>query len=329
MRKPTIQSMIREDVISLASMGERQVCLPGHEMARKFIVDRLAELEIPFYKGSSYELPYTANGIELTNIIARIPGKTNKKKPVLIGAHYDTCGPYSGADDNAAAVAIILASINNLRQKSLDRDIIIAIFDAEEPPFFLGENMGSVRFYREQMTESIDCAIIMDLVGHDVPIPFLEDLLFFTGMESHFKLEDTVKQSSAKAKVRIIPTLNKYIGDMSDHHIFRVNNIPYLFLSCGWWEHYHAPTDTPDKLNYKKIAKIRDLLIDLIEKCDSTDFSGSKAGYDTTKTEVEFIKKTIPGFVLKKLGINKLETRADISEVVSLIAGTLQGFFYE
>jgi hypothetical protein len=31
---------------------------------------------------------------------------------------------------------------------------------------------------------------------------------------------------------------------MSDHGIFRENGVPYLFLSCGRWPHYHRDTDT-------------------------------------------------------------------------------------
>ena len=44
--------------------------------------------------------------------------------------------------------------------------------------------MGSIRFYEDQRREEIHCAILLDLVGHDVPVPGLEDLLFITGMES-------------------------------------------------------------------------------------------------------------------------------------------------
>ena len=35
------------------------------------------------------------------------------------------------------------------------------------------------------------------------------------------------------------PLLNRYVGDLSDHHVFRVNKRPYLFLTCARWEHYH------------------------------------------------------------------------------------------
>ena len=37
---------------------------------------------------------------------------------------------------------------------------------------------------------------------------------------------------------------------------FRWNDVPYVFLSCGRWQHYHQSTDTPDRLNYRKMAAI-------------------------------------------------------------------------
>ena len=92
---------------------------------------------------------------------------------MLIGAHYDSVIAAPCADDNAAAVAIALRAATVLRSRPIERDVIIAIFDAEEPPYFLGESMGSVRFYEDQLLDKgIHAAIIMDMVGHDVVIPF-------------------------------------------------------------------------------------------------------------------------------------------------------------
>ncbi|MEI6605170.1 MAG: hypothetical protein WCP35_07660, partial [Verrucomicrobiota bacterium] len=33
--------------------------------------------------------------------------------------------------------------------------------------------------------------------------------------------------------LKLVPALNSYVGDMSDHGVFRENNVPYFFLSCG------------------------------------------------------------------------------------------------
>ncbi len=112
------------------------------------------------------------------------PGADSLSSPILVGAHYDTCGRLPGADDNAAAVAVLLKTAEVLKNSKLDRDVILAFFDAEEPPHFLQQSMGSIRFYEEQRADEIHCAIVMDLVGHDVSVSSLEDVLFVTGAES-------------------------------------------------------------------------------------------------------------------------------------------------
>jgi len=162
---------------------------------------------------------------------------------------------------------------------------------------------------------------ILDLVGHDVPIPEFEDLLFITGMESHSALENVIKSTPENNKVRIVPTLNSYVGDMSDHHIFRVNDVPYLFLSCGRWEHYHMPTDTPEKLNYKKMGAIADYLVNLFVNCDGAEFAQGLTSYDSTPTELHYMN-TVFAELLQKYGIGELQSREDIDRVVRMMKVT-------
>ena len=66
--------------------------------------------------------------------------------------------------------------------------------------------MGSIRFYEDQRRKPINFAVVRDLVGHDVPIPGLEDLLFLTGMESDPGLATVVRETEPSSGVRIVPT---------------------------------------------------------------------------------------------------------------------------
>ena len=66
------------------------------------------------YSGDSLELRYGRGGSELTNVVGRLPGKNPDLDPVLLGAHYETCGPFPGAGDNAAAVAALLSAASHL-----------------------------------------------------------------------------------------------------------------------------------------------------------------------------------------------------------------------
>ena len=68
-------------------------------------------------------------GQSFYNIIAKINGKNTQLDPILIGAHYDTCGSHPGADDNAAANAIMFQIIDRVKQIEVNRSIIFAFFD--------------------------------------------------------------------------------------------------------------------------------------------------------------------------------------------------------
>ena len=196
---------------------------------------------------------------------------------------------------------------------------MLAFFDAEEPPHFFEPSMGSIRFYEDQLHERIHCAIVMDLVGHDVPIPGLEDLVFITGMESDPGLESVVRDCEPTSVIRTVPTLNSYVGDMSDHGVFRMHEHPYLFLTCGRWEHYHQPTDTPDKLNYEKVAAISEYVCGLTERVCGAALKGPFEGYDSTETELYFFRNNLQP-LLRSMGMDvDLDTRQDIDKGVELL----------
>ena len=85
--------------------------------------------------------------------------------------------------------------------------------------------------FEDQQISDIHCAVITDLVEHNVPVPGLVDVLFITGTETDSVLGEVIQSCKVDQAIRVLPTLNRYVGDMSAHHIFGVNQVPYLFLS--------------------------------------------------------------------------------------------------
>ncbi len=321
MQNDLLQSL-RRDVENLATSEGRMIGTPGHSAAREYIIGRMKDLKLDPYTGASFELPYTVGNTDFINVIGKLPGTNPDKKPILLAAHYDTCGPYPGADDNAAAIAILLAAAPGLRQLNLERTVVFAFFDAEEPPCFLENSMGSIHFYNHQRSGPVHCAIVLDLMGHDVQLPGLTGAVFVLGMESDPGLEGIVRECEPSAGIRTLPTLNRYIGDMSDHHVFRINERPYLFLTCARSENYHRPTDLPDTLNYEKMAHVVDYVANLTESCSKTELTGLFEGYDTTETELYFMKKTL-GPLLEPMGMS-VQSRKDIETVVRMLAAQFQ-----
>ena len=107
---------LRADVAALATPEGRMVGTTGHERARDFLHKRMSSLGLERYNGADdYALPYQSEGQRFHNLVGVIPGADRQARPVLLGAHYDSVIDAPCADDNAAAVAIMLAVAEHLR----------------------------------------------------------------------------------------------------------------------------------------------------------------------------------------------------------------------
>ncbi|MDF1521527.1 MAG: M28 family peptidase [Trueperaceae bacterium] len=312
------------DVERLALPDGRAVGTAGHASAQAYLIARLAELDLEPY-GDAFALPYAAGDRRFANLVGVAPGLDRGAAPVLIAAHHDTVPGTPGADDNAAAVAIALEVGARLRARPAARGVLIALFDAEEPPYFHTSRMGSTYWHAHQRRGPVHAAVVLDLVGHAVPIPGLEDLLAVTGMESDPGLENVVSRTAgalpADHALQLVTALNRYVGDLSDHHVFCMNEVPYLFLSCGRWTHYHAPTDVPDVLDYPKMARVADVTEALVRGAAERDMTGPWEGYDTMTTDVATMNAALEP-LLARYGL-EVRDRAGIERVVRLLAGSL------
>jgi hypothetical protein len=282
-------------------------------------------------------MPYERQGYSFCNLAGVIRGRDSGLAPVLVGAHYDSVIDAPCADDNAAAVGISLAVAQLVKSQPLARDLIVAIFDGEEPPFFQSRSMGSIRFWEDQRDDrQIHAAVIMDLVGHDVSLPgmngrapsslasWLAPLVFITGTESHRGLRDALGAAGSVDELTLVPTLNCYIGDVSDHGVFRKNGVPYLFLSCGRWEHYHQKTDTPDRLNYSKMERITRQVVAFATALDRTELPqhGREQFSETLDLEISGMRRAFgTAFtpIFQGCGLEDVTTRSDVDRFVGTL----------
>jgi hypothetical protein len=170
-------------------------------------------------------------------------------------------------------VAILLDLSRELRSLGESaRQVVLAFFDGEEPPHFLGETMGSV-YYAKHPTvplEKTDAMVCMDLVGHSLgPAHFPEEVrksLFVMGSELSHGTPSIVDEVAKRAQGVFPRRLSlDLIPPMSDYYAFAVKRVPVLLLTCLRWKHYHSLTDTPDRLDYDKIMATSDFLRDLVK----------------------------------------------------------------
>ena len=309
-----MQSQLQVDVEKLASPGSRKVGSSGHDQAVVYLKERMKNAGLEPYLENSYELAYQVESTQYKNLAGVRVGLDRSLKPMLLVAHYDTCGDQPGADDNAAAIAIWFNVLEALTRVNLQRDIIFLFPDAEEPPRFLSEHMGSTNFYEKQLKHTIHAGLVLDLVGHDIPLEGLEELLFIFGAESHPEIADILTTAELPDGLKNIATLNRYVGDLSDHHVLREHGEPYLFFTCGRWEHYHQQSDVPEHLNYEKMARISQYLVSVVEALDSRVLNESRTDYNPVDMELFLLKRAL-GSYLNHHGI-PMSNRDDIQNFV-------------
>jgi hypothetical protein len=200
------------------------------------------------------------------------------------------------------------------------------------------------------------CVVILDLISHDVELGFapagslpreaednIRQLLFITGAESGGHLPGAIESAAFSVDgLSVVPTLNAYVGDMSDHHAFRLDGQPYLFLSCGQGRYYHHPLDrldTPGWINLEKTRRVRDLVIALLREVDGgIDSDGGDDAeatpapdmpdpVDTTEFEIRHLQAAFGPLLpalLKQVGLGELRTREDIDRIAAALRGTLK-----
>ena len=111
---------------------------------------------------------FLVDGNEYKNVIACLNPQYEKR--LIIGAHYDVCGDFQGADDNASAVAGLIQTAKQLYEikNLLPIRIDFVCFTLEEPPYYGTENMGSHVYAKYLFDNKIDVIgmINYEMIGY-------------------------------------------------------------------------------------------------------------------------------------------------------------------
>ena len=200
------------------------------------------------------------------NLLARVPGRDPARATefVVIGAHLDHLGErgeatYRGADDNASGVAVLVEVARRLAAAPTARSVLIAAFDAEEPPAYLSPAMGSTYWVAHPTVPraQVVAMLAMDLMGGNL-WPGARTPLYVMGRET--VLAGAAPPATGPAvpvqamHLRLVEDLPGGRQAFSDHGAFFAAQIPVLFFSTGRSPHYHRVTDVPDTLDYEKLA---------------------------------------------------------------------------
>jgi Zn-dependent M28 family amino/carboxypeptidase len=265
---------LRGDVGILAgTIGERNVLYKPKQL------DQAAAFIEASLSGAGYavrEQSYRATGTPCRNLEAAIRGTSRPEEIVVVGAHYDTATGSPGADDNASGVAATLALARHFAGSHLARTLRFVAFVNEEPPYFWKAEMGSLVYAKEcrRRGERIVAMLSMESVGYytasqHYPLPLrglfpsTGDFVAFVGnLGSGALVRQTVgafrRTKALPSEGAALPNAIPGVG-WSDHWSFWQQGYTALEVTdTAPFRNpfYHTPGDTPDKLDYDRLARL-------------------------------------------------------------------------
>ncbi|HEX7152184.1 MAG TPA: M28 family peptidase [Thermoanaerobaculia bacterium] len=226
------------------------------------------------YEAAGYRVNDVAGNLEV-----ELRGATKPDEIVVIGAHYDSIDESPGADDNASGVAALLALAQRMAKAQPARTLRFVAFINEEPPHFKTEEMGSWQYARHchQKKEKIVAMLSLEMLGYYTTEPGSQQ---YPQPLSYF-YPDTGDFIAFAGNLGSRSLVRTCVGSFREHAQFPSVGavLPGVIQEIGWsdqwsfWQfgwpgimvtdtalfrnpHYHAATDTPQTLDYERMARV-------------------------------------------------------------------------
>jgi hypothetical protein len=232
------------------------------------------------YADTVEEQKFKAGWVEYRNIICSFGPKDGPR--LIIGAHYDVCENQPGADDNASGVAglLELAHLLDSLKPALKYRIDLVAYSLEEPPYFRTEMMGSAVHAKYLADNKIPVIgmVSLEMIGYfsdepksqSYPVGLLHlfypekgNFIAVVGSFGQWKIVRKMKTGMITGSVIPVKSINspKWVPgiDFSDHlNYWKYGWDAVMVTDTSWYrnDQYHEPGDTPDRLNYDKMAQV-------------------------------------------------------------------------
>jgi hypothetical protein len=219
------------------------------------------------------ELKKNINELNSTNVLGYIEGSDKKDEFVFITAHYDHLGKrgdsviYYGADDDGSGTVGVLELAEAFTKakaagKGPRRSVVFMAVSGEE------KGLWGSEYYSDHPLFPLDKTTVdlnIDMVGRIDPKRKVGDSTNYIYVVGDDKLSSDLRPISEAANKKYTkleldykynaPNDPERIYYRSDHFNFARKGVPIIFYFNGTHNDYHRPTDTPDKINYKLMAK--------------------------------------------------------------------------
>jgi hypothetical protein len=249
---------------------------PGAARAAAFLAGRMGEVGLepiraggfggatPFHYTWKYDGAAGASAGPASDVVGVLPGRDPQLRAeyVFLTAHFDHLGRqggllYPGADDDASGTAALLELMRLLRDAGPRRSIAFLAVSGEEQGL-----LGSEAFLRQPpvSVSAIKADINMDMVGR--------------GRTGELHVMPARKEGCVTTLTRDAQAVARRHGIVlsagmdgfwrdSDHYSFARRRIPSICFNTGLHADYHQPTDTPDRIDLAKLARVIEIVGDL------------------------------------------------------------------
>jgi hypothetical protein len=236
---------------------------------------KTSPLDPKIYK-TNVDLGYFKNtsAVYASNVLGLLEGTDKKDEYVIITSHYDHVGKrpdgtiYYGADDDGSGTVAILELAEAFAKakaagKGPRRSVVFMTVSGEEKGLWGSEYYSNHPVYPLDKT-TVDLNI--DMIGR-IGEEYLKDkdsmnYVYVIGDDKLSTdltpITDEINKKYAKMKLDRKyndPNDKNRFYYRSDHYNFAEKGVPVIFYFNGVHADYHRPTDTPDKINYRLMAK--------------------------------------------------------------------------
>lgn len=230
---------------------------------------------------------YKIDGKPYYNIVAEKIGIKKPNEIVVIGGHYDSVFVSPGANDNGTGAAATLELAKSFAKKESNRTIRFIEFTNEEPPFFWTEDMGSFVNAKQsrQKNENIVAMLSLETMGYfsdtknsqKYPFPiglFYPDrgnfICFIGNLNSGKLVRNAIasfrRHAQFPSEGAVLPNWIPGVG-WSDHWSFWQEGYKAIMVTDTApyrYKYYHTEQDTPDKIDFDKLARVVASLAEVI-----------------------------------------------------------------
>jgi S1-C subfamily serine protease len=244
--------------------------------------------------------------VPVKNVVGVLEGSgPNKDETIVIGAHYDHVGygtsfggfgggstfggvgafgsptireaarmVHHGADDNASGTVSVIELARRFAQhpERRGRRLVFIAFTAEESGLIGSQYYSHHPIFPLEKTAAM---VNFDMIGR-----LQDDQLEVTGVGTAKGLEALIDRLAGQHRFRLSKVQTGF--GPSDHQSFTLHGVPALEFFTGFHEQYHMPTDRVETINLPGLARVVDLVTDVVTELG------------TREKRLEYVKVTTP-----------------------------------